>query len=289
MKDFSAKQDGHWLASELAADVRADLHIHTTASDGTWTPAELVRHALAAGLGLIAVTDHDSVGNVEETGRLARAAGLAFLPASEICATKNGIMFHILGYGIDIGNKELQELLAHNWNLLLDKDVESIRLLADEGWAVDPEEYARYDYDRRRGGWKALAYLIDKGFCTGVGDYFRDIFTPEHNLGFPEFPPISQVIKAIHAAGGAALCAHAASGFHGPGLGNVLELLADEPLDGFECYHSGHSAQDTQKLLAHCRAGGLMISGGSDCHGSFVPGRFLGEPHVCRGDLCLPL
>lgn len=289
MKRFSAQEDRQRLTADLAANARADLHIHTTASDGTWTPAELVRHALAAGLGLIAVTDHDSVDNVEETGRLARAAGLAFLPASEICATKNGMMFHILGYGIDIYNKELRELLAHNWQLLLDKDVESIRLLADEGWAVDPEEYARYDYDRRRGGWKALAYLIDKGFCTGVGDYFRDIFTPEHNLGFPQFPPISRVINAIHAAGGAALCAHAASGFHGPGLGNVLELLADEPLDGFECYHSGHSAEDTQKLVAHCRRNGLYISGGSDCHGSFVPGRFLGEPRTFWRDLYLPL
>ena len=58
--------------------------------------------------------------------------------------------------------------------------------------------------------------MIDKGLCTGVGDFFQRIFTPEHDLGFPEFPAISEVITAIHAAGGAALCAHAASGFHGP-------------------------------------------------------------------------
>ena len=112
--------------------------------------------------------------------------------------------FHILGYGIDIHNKQLLELMQHNEALLEQKDVDSIHLLARDGWHVDEAEFARYTYDRRRGGWRALAYLIDKGLCTGVGDFFQRIFTPEHDLGFPEFPAISEVITAIHAAGGAA-------------------------------------------------------------------------------------
>ena len=147
-------------------------------------------------------------------------------------------------------------------------------------WPVDEAEFARYTYDRRRGGWRALAYLIDKGLCTGVGDFFQRIFTPEHDLGFPEFPAISEVITAIHAAGGAALCAHAASGFHGPGLERVLDILRTEKFDGFECYHSNHSEEGTQRLLQHCQKHGLLISGGSDCHGTFVPGRRLGQPLV---------
>lgn len=267
--------------------MRADLHIHTTASDGTWTPAELVAEALRTGLGVIAVTDHDSVANVAETQRLAAEAGLKFITGSEICATKNGVMFHILGYGIDIANKNLLELLHHNENLLEDKDVESIALLEQEGWPVSTAEFASYDYDRRRGGWRALAYLQDKGLCKDVNDFFKRIFTKEHQLGFPCFPPISQVIDAIHGAGGVALCAHAASGFHGPGLGKVLTLLADEPFDGFECYHSGHSVEHTRQLIEHCRQHGLMISGGSDCHGTFVPGRYLGQPEVDTADLYL--
>ena len=173
--------------------VRADLHIHTTASDGTWTPRELIEQAQAVELGLLAVTDHDSVVNVAETQRLAKAAGLKFLPASEICSTKEDISFHILGYGIDITNKHLLELINHNEDLLAQKDVDSIRLLERDGWPVDSLEFTRYDYDRRRGGWRALAYLIDKGLCTDVNDFFKRIFTPEHDLGFPEFPPISPV------------------------------------------------------------------------------------------------
>ncbi len=260
--------------------LRADLHIHTTASDGTWTPAEVVAQALQCGLGLLAVTDHDSIANVAEVGKLATAAGIKFLPGAEICSTKEGLSFHILGYGIDITNKPLLELMQHNEALLEQKDVDSIRILAQEGWDVDVAEFAHYSYDKRRGGWRALAYLLDKGLCSGVSDFFTRIFTPEHDLGFPDFPSISDVVAAIHCAGGVALCAHAASGFHGPGLERVMDILRTENLDGFECYHSNHTLEGTQRLLRHCQKHGLLISGGSDCHGAFVPTRHLGEPYV---------
>lgn len=259
---------------------RVDLHIHTTASDGTWTPAELISEAQRVGLGVIAVTDHDSVANVAEVGCLAAEAGIGFLPAAEICSTKGGQSFHILGYGIDIANRTLLELMKHNELLLEQKDVDSIRLLARDGWDVDEAEFARYTYDRRRGGWRALAYLIDKGLCSDVNDFFQRIFTPEHDLGFPTFPTIAEVINVIHGAGGVALCAHAASGFHGPGLEKVMDMLRTENFDGFECYHSNHSEEGTQRLLGHCLKHHLLISGGSDCHGTFVKSRELGEPYV---------
>ena len=119
--------------------VRADLHIHTTASDGTWTPAELIAEAQKQQMGLIAVTDHDSVANVAEAMTLAAAAGITLLPAAEICSTKEDLSFHILGYGIDIHNKQLLELMQHNEALLEQKDVDSIHLLARDGWPVDEE------------------------------------------------------------------------------------------------------------------------------------------------------
>ncbi len=196
---------------------RADLHIHTTASDGTWTPQELVQQVQRVGLGAFAVTDHDSVANVREAQGLAQAVGLKFLPAAEICSTKADISFHILGYGIDIAHKPLLELMAHNTALLEQKDVDSIALLERDGWPVSAAEFAAYTYDRRRGGWRALAYLIDKGLCTGVSDFFKRIFTPEHDLGFPEFPAVSEVIKAIHAAGGVAIVPMRRAAFMGRG------------------------------------------------------------------------
>lgn len=266
-----------------------DLHIHSCASDGTWTPAALVQAALAADLKLIAVTDHDCMDSVAETCRLAAAAGIKCLPGVEVCSTKEGLQFHILGYGIDIGNKVLQQITRHNNQLLLDKDVESIAILEREGWPVSVAEFANYTYDRCRGGWASLAYLIDKKLTTGVYDYFNRIFTAEHALKFPVFASVSEVVDAIHGAGGVAICAHAASGFHTKDVRRNLQLLRDEKLDGFECYHSGHDETGTQLLLRYCQEHNLLITAGSDCHGDFVPGRRIGVPRVTYSEIRLPL
>ena len=88
--------------------MRADLHIHTTASDGTWDPGQVVKAVCAAGIEFFAVTDHDSVANVAETKKLAADTGLGFITGVELNSTKDGHNYHILGYGIDIENKRLR-------------------------------------------------------------------------------------------------------------------------------------------------------------------------------------
>ena len=98
----------------MAGDIKVDLHIHTNASDGTWTPAETVAAVKLAGIGLFSVTDHDATGNVAPTARLAAAAGLAFIPGVEISATLAGRLFHILGYGVDPENEALAAVVAAN-------------------------------------------------------------------------------------------------------------------------------------------------------------------------------
>jgi len=268
--------------------VRADLHIHTTASDGTWDPADVVREVKKAGIGAFAVTDHDSVRNVDETARLAKKEGLLFVPGVELNTTKEGHNIHILGYGIDTKNKRLLELCDHNESLLRKKDDDSILLLVKEGWPISMEEFRSYSYDRKRGGWKALAYLQDKGLCGDVNDFFGRIFTAEHHLAFPVFATVKDAIDAIHGAGGLALCAHLASSFHGSDMKGYLELLSREKLDGLECYHSGHSREDSLYLAGWCETRHMCISGGSDCHGSFVASRHLGVPEIDTKMLILP-
>ncbi|MDO4178449.1 MAG: PHP domain-containing protein [Phascolarctobacterium sp.] len=269
--------------------MQVDLHIHTCASDGTWRPKDLICEAKRVGLGTLAITDHDTTGNVLEGEHLAKEANLKFIRGVEINSTKSGLNFHILGYGFDLENKILQELLNHNIDLLLQKDIDSIAQLEKEGWNVSAEEFKNYSYNRTRGGWSSLAYLQDKNLCTDVNDFFTRIFTAEHDLGFPDFPSVEEVIKTIHEAGGLAICAHAASGFHGPGLNKVMEILCDEKFDGFECYHSNHTEEDTRNLLSYAQKNNLLITGGSDCHGDFVPSRHLGKPYVTDTMLKFPL
>jgi predicted metal-dependent phosphoesterase TrpH len=258
--------------------MKADLHIHTTASDGSWTPAELVDQVRLAGIGLFAVTDHDSVGSLAATARLARETGLAFIPGVEICSTLRERQFHILGYGISPGSLPLNRLLTSNTQLMEQADDESIRQLVQQGLPVDFQEYRDYRRDPARGGWKSLSYLIDKGLCANVGEFFAKLFTVERSIVFPDFPSPRQVIEVIHAAGGKAVLAHPASEFHGTLLEETLDCFAGEAIDGVECFHPSHDAADSLQAFDWCKRRGLLITGGSDCHGGFVPERRLGEP-----------
>jgi predicted metal-dependent phosphoesterase TrpH len=266
---------------------RVDLHIHTVASDGSWTPEQAVTAAAKAGLGLMAITDHDSVASVARAQEAARREGIQCRTGVEICSTFRGHCFHILGYDFDVENKHLLEHLAYNTKLLDDCDDAAIGTLAQEGWPVSVEEYRAYQYDPARGGFKALCYLVDKGLCKDVKDFFSRIFVKERGLDFPTFPTIEETVAVIHEAGGKALLAHPASHFHGPGLQETLREVGGKSLDGFECYHTAHNAEDTAALVEYCRSHHKLISGGSDCHGRFVDGRIIGKPVVYENQIKL--
>lgn len=266
-------------------DIRVDLHIHTSASDGSWTPEQTVAAVRAAGIRLFSVTDHDTVESLPAVGALAAAAGLGFISGVEISTTQAGHTFHILGYGVDPASGELRRLLGHNTALMEEVDHHSIRKLIDDGFAIDYDEFCRYEHDRARGGWKSLSFLIDKGFCRGVGDFFSELFTAERGISFPEFPPPAEAIAVIKSAGGVPVLAHPGSEFHGPALEKTLDHFAAEAIEGVECFHPGHDAYTTRRSLAWCRRNGLLVTGGSDCHGRFVPHRRLGVPEIRLGQL----
>ena len=266
---------------------QVDLHIHTNASDGSWTPQQLVDNVREAGIKIFSVTDHDSVGSINETALLAERYQLIFLPGVEICSTYQGRQFHILGYGIDCRSLSLLRLLDHNTQLMTEADRSSIRQLVKQGMPIDYEEYRDYEYDHSRGGWKSLNYLMDKGVCQGVEDFFGRLFTAEKGLEFPEFPPPATVTAAIHSAGGVAVLAHPGSEFHGSILAETLEAFLKEDIEGVECFHPGHDQKTTATALAWCRRRNLLITGGSDCHGTFAPGRRLGWPRVDLAELNL--
>lgn len=260
--------------------MKVDLHIHTTASDGSWTPRELIKEVIAAGIGLFAVTDHDSIDNLAETQQRADAAGLLFVPGVEICSTLRGQQFHLLGYGFDPASSELAGLLKKNTELMEHADEASIRKLIAHGLPIDYEEYQVYRHDPKRGGWKTLSYLTDKGLCADVKGFFADLFCSERGIAFPDFPPPREVIAAIHAAGGKAVLAHPGSKFHGSQLEETLDYFAAEAIDGIECFHPCHDNDVSIQALTWCKRHGLLITGGSDCHGAFVPERRLGQPDL---------
>jgi predicted metal-dependent phosphoesterase TrpH len=266
--------------------MRADLHIHTTASDGCWSPEQVVTEVQARGIGLFAIADHDSAANGPPTEALARKAGLAFLYGVEVSTLLDGQIFHVLAYGFEISHPGFAALLRVNRAKLDQQNDDVIRRLLAAGYEVDLDDYAAYEYDHTRGGWKVLNFLIDRGFCTGPRDYFSELVA-SLPTEWPPFPHPAEVIAIIWQAGGVPILAHPGVSMHRTGFSEeTLCSFLDFGIGGLECYSEYHDEATTRFCLDWCDRHNLLITGGSDCHGGFV-GRELGVPAVDTADLRL--
>ncbi len=265
--------------------MRADLHIHTTASDGCWPPERVVAQARAQSIGLFAIADHDTTSSVPLAKVLAREAGLAFLHGVEVSTHLDGHLFHILGYGFDLKAPTLTALLHENRARAERYNDNIIRCLIAAGYSIDPHDYTTYEYDCTRGGWKVLNFLIDRGFCTGVRDYFDNLL-PGLSVEYPTLPHPAEAIAAIREAGGAPILAHPGESLrHTSVTEQTLHPFLDCGIAGLECYSQYHDEATIRFCLNWCSRHNLLITGGSDCHGGFV-GRELGVPVV---DACADL
>ena len=264
--------------------MRVDLHIHTTASDGCWTPERVVEGIQAAKIGLFAIADHDTTANVRATEVLARAAGIAFLRGVEISTMDRNhgfgeLMLHILGYGIDLGNPALQSIIRRNEALLQATDDANIQDLVRQGYAIDLDDYATYEHDHTRGGWRSLNYLIDRGICADGREFFN-VLWPRMTHQWPDFAHPTEAVTAILAAGGVPILAHPGASFdHDRFTEEDLNTVLDYGIAGVECYSYAHDAAMTALCVKWCQRHNLLITGGSDYHGGFA-GRALGVPVV---------
>jgi 3',5'-nucleoside bisphosphate phosphatase len=267
--------------------VRADLHLHTTASDSRWTPEQVVAGCKATGIGLLAVADHDTVDAVLTTERLALEAGLAFLRAVEVSSLVGDTMLHIIGYGIDPADPLLRGVLAENRANMEAFNDRDIRDLIALGYDLDYDEYLNYDYERTRGGFRSLNYCLDKGICTGPRDFFTRV---RDQLGHrrPNFVHPRDAVRAIEAAGGIPVLAHPGVSLENYGglTPEVLDPLLSDGVRGLEAYSQYHDQITTSFCVDWCEAHDLVITGGSDYHGGFV-GRQLGIPLVDTSQLRL--
>jgi predicted metal-dependent phosphoesterase TrpH len=266
---------------------RVDMHMHTTASDGTWKPERLFRELRDKGIDIFAITDHNSTENVEKSAALAKEAGMRLIPAVEVDTTYDGNNYHVLGYGIDIHNRNLKKVLEKNRGLMEEKDDESIIYLEKSGHKVSLGEYRQYVNNPERGGWKALNYLVDRGLCTSHKDFFALFAEWGNPFNKMEFARVTEVISAIRDAGGAAVLAHPGASFYPEDYRKVVVSMIDQGVMGIECFHPENSPQVTGFCTDVCRSRGLIITGGSDCHGDFVKTRSIGKPEIFIEQLSL--
>jgi predicted metal-dependent phosphoesterase TrpH len=245
-----------------------DLHLHTTASDGSCTPTQLVQRARDAGIEVLAVADHDTVAAVSETASLAEGAGLCSVAGVEITAVHDGKDVHILGYFVDVTSPVLLAFLEDGRRDRFRRATAMCDRLAALGAPVDLESLIERSGGPNSG--KSIARptvakaLVDAGHVETVQEAF-DRFLAE---GKPAYCPRMgasprDVVSLIAEAGGIASLAHP-----GPlGKDGLIDSLAAEGLGALECFHSDHDEATTGRYLSIARRLGLAVTGGSDFHG----------------------
>ncbi len=243
-----------------------DLHLHTNASDGRCSPAELVARAAAAGLSVISVVDHDTFAAQPEVDAAAAAAGLRTLPGIEITSVWQGLDVHVLGYYLDPASPDLERFLTAQRDDRIRRVREILERLQGLGCAVDLEQVlapAGQRVPHAVGRPLVARALVERGYVADIQDAFDRYLRAGQPAFVPRIGPTPpEVARRIVAAGGIASLAH-------PGLLNHDELipgLVSAGMQAIEVYHPDHGVETVARYRAIADRHGLAVTGGSDYH-----------------------
>jgi hypothetical protein len=255
-----------------------DLHTHTTASDGTFTPRELVREGAQRGLRVLAVTDHDSTeGLADALDEASNHPPLQIVPGIEINCDVEGAEIHILGYCLDYEEAWFQEFCTRQREERRARVHRITDRLAALGLPVDPEEVLALVREGSAGRPHVAQAMVRRGYVKSVRDAFDKYLAagkPAHVARKKLVP--ADAVRLIRRAHGVPVFAH-------PGLAQRDEMIPEliaAGLMGIECYYGEHSAGQTASYVQMCRDHGLVATGGSDFHGPKVRAATLGVPAV---------
>jgi hypothetical protein len=252
-----------------------DLHLHTTASDGLLPPEALVARVAAAGVTVMAVTDHDTVAGLDRAQAAAAARGIRFIPGIEITAVENGRDVHVLGYFFDRAHRPLAEFLDGQRADRRRRLQAMAARLAALGVPIDIDEVLARQAGHAVGRPAIAKALVRGGHVATIAEAFDRYLGTDGAAFVPrQGTAVAGVVTVIRDAGGLASLAH-------PGLlrdPSLLErLVADSAAapDAIEVFHSDHDDMVTARLLTLADARGLLVTGGSDFHGD-AAGRAVG-------------
>src|SRR5210317_1161000 len=256
-----------------------DLHAHSTASDGTLSPAELMQHAHAAGVNVMALTDHDTTAGIAEARDTATQLGMEFIPGIELSVTWDNRTVHIVGLGIDENSEPIQAGIKKLMEFRQWRAEEIGRRLEKACYPDMYEKAKAYSNGRLIGRVHFARALVAAGHADTVGAVFKKFLVG----GKPGFVPgawaeLSDVVKWIREAGGRAIIAHPAR--YDMTRTKLRQLIADfKELggEGFEVCSGSHSKDDVNTMAQHARDFDLLASAGSDFHGPENPWVNLGQ------------
>jgi predicted metal-dependent phosphoesterase TrpH len=254
---------------------KADLHCHSTASDGTRPPAEVIRRAAAAGLDLIALTDHDTVAGLDEA-RQALPPGMALLPGMELSCRRDGHSVHLLGYLFDPDHGALKTELQAIRDSRLDRARAMVTRLADLGVPVTWEQVTAIAGAGVVGRPHVARAMIATGVVSSIAEAFStDWIGPGGRAHVARYAldPV-QAVALVREAGGVTVLAHPLAKTRGALVSDrLITELARAGLAGLEIAHPDHDQAQRERLRALASSLGLIATGGSDDHGELTGDR----------------
>ena len=242
----------------------ADLHLHTFFSDGTFTPEELAGRASRLGFAAIALTDHDTVEGCERAAAACAALQMEFIPGTELTAEHQDTEVHILAYLVDIQNQRLLERIAEFQSVRQNRIHEMVAAFNRLGIPLRAESVFTLADCKSPGRPHVARALVKEKLIGNLDEAFEKYL----KKGRPAWVPKTKMsaleaVELIHRAGGLAVMAH-------PGLNRTDDIIPDlvaAGLDGIECFHTKHSTVMSERYLEIAEKHGLLVTGGSDCHG----------------------
>ncbi|MDR8389792.1 PHP domain-containing protein [Aliifodinibius sp. S!AR15-10] len=244
---------------------KADLHIHTTASDGRLRPEEVAPLARENGLEVIAITDHDTIEGYARAREAGEKIGVEVLTGVELTCDYNGSESHLLAYCFDAEDPEFQKLLSNHKKARLERMEWIVGELAKQGLDIDKEEVRAEASGGNVGRPHAASVLVKKGYVGSAKEAFIR-YLGNHALGPIQnyYASHLEAIQAVKDAGGATVLAHP-NRFY---TQDELEEWVEAGLDGIEVIHPSHDYEQQKYFQKFAQENNLLITGGSDYHGN---------------------
>lgn len=249
-----------------------DLHTHTTASDGEFTPSELIDLAINKNIKVLSITDHDTIDGLKAAVEYVKNKDILFIPGIELKAQCKSGQMHILGYNIDYTNLNLQEKLNDLVNKRNIRNAKYIEYFRSLGFDISLEELQEISGGLVIGKPHFAKLFLQKGYITNKDIIYSGYFNCEPLSKIRElaYEP-EEVIRIVKEASGTAILAHPQTlKLSDNDLEDKLKELMDYGLDGLECYHSNQTLEEMQKFRELALKYKLLITKGSDYHGPAV-------------------
>ena len=266
---------------------RIDLHTHSTASDGSCTPTEVMEAAVNAGLAAVALTDHDTMQGVPEAMEAAEKLDIECIPGIELSAVYGDREVHIVGLFLDPRNSVLAKRLDSFRQIRKQRNLRMIEKMQAAGVDITMEKVRDLEGDAVITRANLARYLVHVGYAVSIKEVFDKYLSP----GLPFYVPKTGVtpedaVRAIRDGGGTAILAHPLLYDFTPAqLDTCIELLKNYGLQGIETYYSTYSPADERNMKRLADRHGLLWSGGSDFLGSVKPHIQIGKG---MGHLVIP-